>query len=488
MKNVEPQADAAKINKRADRFCINAVRGMIYFILAYAIVSCIVCLCGLEFFGIRQRFEFLAWILIPFFLFLLYRSRKLENTVLLKGKRFFWIGLAVANCVMLAILFSFNTQPISDYSGIYDMACKMHDGTFDVSSMNALDYEKVFNWQIGIAWLESLIFKSYHVSVNALKFANLLFINATLVLTYYVARLLRGEQSARVSFVLMSCFYPVLVSVGQFSNNNVVAPLLLVFILLIAKKRYIAAGILLPVISFIRPLGIIVLLALGVLMVYKVITRRFSWRKISLTCLKFAIPFLLTTWIIDEACIRAGYADAPVSKPTLSYFKFHQGLNIKSWEGPFDDLQRFDGDYEAYNEWEKNLVKDKYLNEPVKTLSNNFLKMIMFLGQYDWKFAYTYNQSPPNFNSRLISCCVVFGWAQYFVLIILCIFGYGSYVKERGVDLLQILFIGIICVYFFIEAWPSYRYEIYPFMFIFAGSGIRHLGSLHVRYLCKFRR
>lgn len=46
--------------------------------------------------------------------------------------------------------------------------------------------------------------------------------------------------------------------------------------------------------------------------------------------------------------------------------------------------------------------------------------------------------------------------------------GLASYHERFRIDFVQILFIGLVCVYFFIEAWPDYRYDFYSLMFIMA--------------------
>ena len=459
------------MSSRQPHICIfdSVIKYFIYFIFGYALVSCVLCLCGLEFYGIAFHDEPLVCV---FFIIIFFALGKIRSPHL-SHRNLVLSGFIVANVIMLTILFSYKTRPISDAWLVYNGGRLMAEGNFDVSTFDVCNYFYVFNWQIGLAWFESLFFRIIgRPSFIALQAFNLVLINATLLLTYRLAGLVLNRKYALNSFLLMCCFYPVLVTVGQIYSNQVVTPLILLFLILTVKRRYVFAGILLPILSFIRPIGIILFIAIVLFLIYEIVTKKIPCLKGLKRIIYFIVPCVLVSTAINLSCIYAKYTDSNVSEAKIPYFKFYQGLNIEEWVSPFPDIERFDGNLDAFNEWQRDCVIEAYIENPGATLGNNFLKMIMFLGSFDWRFAYTYNLVIPEFSNPVLSVCVSFGWAEYAMLIVLCLFGYGVYFKRRNADVVQILFIGMVTVYFFIEAWPSYRYEIYPLMFIFAGPGV----------------
>lgn len=448
---------------------------LIYFIFIYAIASNVVCLFGVEFFGISFGFEWLVWLFTALLGALVFFLPKVKLT----EKRGLITGFVLMNGIMVTVLGTFNTQPVSDYYVIYTMAVDMAGGNFDIHKYAPWSYEYLFNWQLGIAWIESLIFRLFAHSLTLLKLVDLALINLTAWLVYVYARRRLGSREATYSFLAFSVFYPVLICVGQFSNQIVVTPLILLFLLLIDKEHYLIAGVLLPIISLVRPIGIVLLLAVVILLIYRGIHNKTRWNNTLKHLAFFILPCVGVSFLISGLFVRNNLADSDIYTAKLSYFKFHQGLNIDSWEGPAERVESLGGDIDAYNEWEKNVVKEAYTSQLPSTIGNNFRKMTMFLGSFDWKFAPTYNLVVPEFNNPVITTCVSFGWAEYFVCLVAALMGYKIYRRRNGLDLFQVLFVGLVCVYFFIEAWPGYRYELYPFVIILAGPGLMKIRAAH---------
>lgn len=442
------------------------VKCLIYFILGFALVATVVCICGYD--PYRRGFNDYLW--VPVFAMVAGAGIYLWARILHRftEKQVVWTGLALANLLMAFFLLSFWTVPVSDYSNVFGMGVEMANGTYDIDTKIPYGYGYLYNWQTGMAFLESLFLRFGHPSAIPLKILNVFLINATLLLTYVVVKRLADRLRAAFSFLPMCVFYPMLVSVGQLSNQNVVAPLILILILLIERHRYLWAGILVPIISFVRPMGTILVIAVAVWLLYLLLRRLEPWKTVCRQAAAFAVPFIILTVVLNAAMIGLGYAKGPVSSPTLPYFKFYQGLYIEEWNDPAEKIESFGGDVDKYNAWTREQVMEAYRDRPGETIGNNFKKMAMLLGMYDWKFAYSYNQIFPEFDSRAVSIGVAFGWAEYLVLIVLCLLGFGAYHRRNGADFVQILFIGLVCVYFFIEAWPDYRYDFYSLMFIIA--------------------
>lgn len=451
---------------RGEDFCRGLIKYLVYFILLYALCSCILCVCGFDLYGLSFSSRWIVWISTA----LLLISVAFIPVGRLPFPAVMGAGFLLANLVMWRVAAYSHTVPVSDWGNIFNAAFLMEEGNFDANNLPDVYYTNLYNWQTGIAWFESMLFRLFRPSVVMLKVLNWILINVTIGLVYCIGKKFIGRRGAMLSFLLISIFYPMLVAVGQFSNQVLVTPLLLVFILLISRGHYLWAGLLMPCISFLRPVGPVLWVTVLIFIVCMAISRKMALRKALLNAVVFTVCGMAVTTAIDYACMYTGYARGPVSRSPIPYFKFYQGLYISEWNNPADKIAEFDGDFEKYNEWTRGELRKAYTENLGQTLKNNFLKMTMFLGTYDWKFAYTYNQIWPDLSSSALSRDVAVGWGEYMALLILCLAGYGRYFRRRKIDYLQILFIGFVAVYFFIEAWPDYRYEIYPLMFIIAGA------------------
>lgn len=438
-------------------------------IAAFALVACVICLCGADFYGIDfpGRLYTLAFLLGIGAI--LYYGRKIA----LPSKRnLFIIGFSVANLTMAFFLLSYNTRPVSDYSAVFAMAEDMYAGNFNIHDYGVNSYPYLFSWQTGIAWFESLVF---HIvgrpSLTALKLVNLLCINATLYLTYRVGRSFCDERCGARAFLALCVFYPLLVTVGQFSNQNAVTPLLLVFFLLIRREKYTFAGLLVPFINLLRPIGIVAVVAVTVLLLYRSLGGRGELMKSVRRLICFLIPYFLLTTAINATFENWNYTDGPLTDSHIPYFKFKQGLDIDTWQSPFEKLEEAGNDLAVYNEADLAIVREAYLDHPFSTLAAHLRKMTMVLGSFDWKGAYTYGLVVPEFTSVRFTLATAFGWAEYIVLVTVALAGVWNWRRSgRKPGILAFFFICFTAAYFFVEAWPSYRYELYPLMAVFAGS------------------
>lgn len=444
-------------------------------IFSFMILSCLICFCGLDFFSLNFQDRWLSWLTIVILIPSFYYIAKTDN-----HKFFIFGGFLLANAIMGAILLSFNTMPVSDYWMLHEMGKKMAAGNFNIHDYPENYYGNVFNWQIGIVWLQSIIFKTAWTSFTILKVINLIIINLTIFVTYLLCKNISDKRSASAIFLLMCVFYPVLVTVGQFSNQNVEALLLLLFIYLVNKKHFILAGSLLPIISFIRPVGIV---CVGAFLIWQLLiffTKQIDLKKAIFSTLKFIIPFLLISISIDTLCRKADYVTKSVSSPTLPYYKFHVGISYDG-QNLYRAIEKLSDDnigIDELNEWQKNEVKEAYTSNLFNTLGNNVIKMIMFTGYFDWKYTNVYNHVEPNLDNKIVNKCVAIGWGEYLLLLILATLGISMYQKKNGLNYLTILFICFIGAYFFIEAWPDYRYDLYFLMFIYASCGVNYFKNL----------
>lgn len=387
------------------------------------------------------------------------------------------VGFAVANVAMFVSLVSFDTEPCSDYKVIYNLACDMVNGDYDASALSPCNYLYIYNYQIGIASFISLIFRLFGINMLILQIFCLLLINLTLWLTYRIARKLCGSRAAVFSLLLFASFYPVLVTVNQFTNQHIALPLILLALECISSRKWYlwaSAGAITAVMNFLRSEGIIIIataLLYAIILICKERKQPSLLKSNILNILLLLAIYVFVQKGFDTLMQSADYYDGCISKNNVPYFKFHKGLT--GYDQP--EVYNFDCDVDSFNIWERQQVVDAVVKSPASTAAYVSNKMIRYLGEFDWKFENTYNHDSKYTLTYPVKAFVMFGWGQYLVVVFLALFGFYFWRKSHLIDQYQIYYIGITTVYFLIEAFSSYRYESYPILFIFAGFGLLHL-------------
>ena len=450
--------------------CSRILKWLLIAILLYALLSWIICVCAADFYNIifPARFATIGYFLALSIIFILFSKVRFKS---LKWALPF--GFILANFIMSIILLTFNSRPVSDSANIFDVAQQITNGSFNASEQDITSYTNLFNWQTGLGWFESVIFRLIgRPSITALKIVNLFCLNATLYLTYLLCKRLTTVNIARIAFVLLSSFYPFLVCVGQLYTCTVALPLVLAFILLLLNNRYFVAGCLLPIIHFIKPFAPLLVCVVIILFLYRLIYLNCKIKGTLKDIVSFFAPYLFLTFLINLVCIKTDLATGNISDSKIPYFKFYQGISITEWKNPIQDIEEHHYSLEEYNAEIKKRIIYNYTHRTLPTLGIIMKKMTMFLGSFDWRFAYTYNMVVPEFNHSYLTHCVAFGWAEYGILLILALCGAIPYLRQNRFDAMTVTFVLYICVHIFIEAWPSYRYDIYPFLVIFSAVGI----------------
>lgn len=388
------------------------------------------------------------------------------------------IGFVTANILSAYFIITCGTQPISDYEAIWNTAIQMADGSFKISNLHHYDYMMVYNWQLGISWIESLSVRLFGPTVLPLQILNIILLNMMLVLVYCLSRKIIASTKWQILPVsLLSIYYPVIVTIPQFTNQHLACVMILLVVYLLCFDKWylwLLAGVFIALLNMVRPMGVILIIT-GICLTVTAILIKSDKR---LSSLFYLVCLLLScavcTHAIDWGFERAGYADAPISKSKIPYFKFHKGLT--GYDCP--EVDKFSS-IEEFNNWEKRQVKNALVQHPKVTLTYVFKKMIRYLGGFDYKVEMTYNKNESIWNSGWIKRFVMFGWGQYSAILLLCLMSVIVCKKDLYVTPVAIVFIGITLVYFFIEAFTSYRYESYPFMMIIASSGLNRVVKIN---------
>ncbi len=448
-----------------------------YSILVFSLVAAPICLfvyCT-DYSDVFSAVE-LLW-LLPALLLVFVTAKATDFMRHLSEKAFLGIMAASSIFISVSMILSYDTKPCSDYAMIYNAAEQMASGNF-TSGTDPQHYMYIYNWQIGIAAFESLFVIVFGGgSFTALQAYNAILALTTQGLLYYTAKKKLGIITARYACVMAVLFLPWILSVPQFTNQNIALVLLLVGLLLLDNEEigmWAASGAVIGLMNVLRPMGIIVVLAALCQTVHSL------FGKLTIKPFKRAMAFVLCYVVVvggfDALFQAVDYTDCGVSEARLTYFKFQKGLYGYNNELG-DDLSEYGYDYGEYNAAMKAELFDKVIGNPIGTAVFVGNKMVRYLGLFDYKFEMAYNQNEEYYTQYPVKALYSTSWFQYLIVVALALWGLKSYRKKYRADVYQIFFVGNTLVYVFIEAFSSYRFENYAILIIFAAEGMRMLSK-----------
>ena len=464
-KNTKTTLTGGKLLTRIDK----TVAGFVYSIIAFMLIAV-----GVMMFAYIVKYpsefsvvEIFFWfpVAVVYTVGLYFFAKRLVNA---KDLTVIVCVLCGASIIYLILLLTFDSQPASDWGAVWYQAQRIADGTFD--GADKTNYLYYYNWQLGMAVFEAGIIKVFGAHFVILKILNFIILNLISFMTYIVAKRTVGRTAAIYAFVFTAFYIPYLTSVGQFTNHQVSLLLILLAVYLISLDKFrttALSGAVLGVMNVFRPMAIVILIALFCLTVWKLISNG-KRKDVIIKFVSEIACFVVVIVGFNVLFIKLGYTDMPVSSARLPYFKFDKGLN--GYLSPVDDLERFGYDYDAFNAWEKDNVISA-LKNPFGTAKSVIKKMLDFTGTFNWQLEMSYNHDKSIVTAYPVKALYSTSWFTYLFLIIAAGIGYFYYRREhkRHLELLPVIFIGLILVHIFIEAFSSYRYEAYPFLLLMAG-------------------
>lgn len=442
-------------------------------ILLFILLAFIICL-GVyirSYPQIVSLFEFI-WI-IPT-IFIIYVIIKLAQYLQEKSeKQIIFTVVSICTALYIILLLLYNTVPVSDYKAIWQAACEMAKGIF-IDGQDKSKYMYYYNWQIGIAAFQSLLIRVFGENFLIFKILNIVLLNVTSILIYYITKDKINKKVACTSYILVSFFLAYLLTVSQFSNSHLALVLILISFILVEKNQYklsVLAGITLGFTNIIRAIAIVAILAVVCYEIYLCIKNREVIKTITNT-LCILICYLLTINVFNSIFINLGYADGPVTVAKMPYFKYVKGLGGD--QEIYEKLASVNFDYDKFNEMQKNDLNN-LIKSPIQTSKFVANKMVRFMGVFDYKLENTFNHDEDILYRYPIKALYMMSWFQYIIYVVLAIIGYKKWMKKRNIDVYQIFFCGYIVAHIFVEAFSSYRYEAYPFIIIMAAYGVNEL-------------
>lgn len=392
-----------------------------------------------------------------------------------QNKKEIWLiaAMVAVEAVYAGLLFAFyDTQPCSDYQGIWNAAVGMSRGTF-TDGVTPGSYTYIYNWQLGIAAFESVIIRIFGEHFMALKIFNAVVIAVNNYLVYLCCRVRFNKRVAVYAYTGAALFIPWMLSVPQFTNHHIGFTLLLAAMLLIHKDKwytYLFSGIIIGCLNVLRPVGIIVMIAAVCMAVYGMI-KEHTFKAVLNNAgklLSVVLAFVVVMSAFNVAFIKLGYTDINVSSARVPYFKFQKGLY--GYNSIFEDFDEY-GDIDKYNEAMKAELAETVKENPKRICVFVVKKMINYLGMFDYQFEMSFDHNDAIWSKYPIKAFYSMSWFQYLFFLVLALYAFWKTRKKREVDIFGVFFIGNTLVYLFIEAFSSYRFESYYYIIMFAAVG-----------------
>jgi len=381
-------------------------------------------------------------------------------------------------------------EPVQDFNTMYQAAVQLASGDFSY-----LENIYFFNWAYQTAFVayEAFVIALFGPGLLPLQLLNALWLGATGCLVYLIALRFLPPRTARAVALLHAVYPAPLVLAGVLTNQHLAAFLFYLAIWLLIKKdglslpSSIAAGILIALGNAIRPLGIILLLAIGLFFILNMLVHRTSNGALPLAAV--AVSYILTFSLLSTGMVCSGINPEGLSN-NQPMWKFVVGLNQDS-NGSWNRT-----DYEAYlslptqeaDAAMRQAVKERLEAGPMALSKLALRKSAVMWGACEdmyWGFSALDSGArigPVTWNTLQLLVSR-FDKGVYLAAMALAAAAMACQCLRRqksyGPPLfLAILVCGYYGVHLIVEVQSRYRYFLMPALFILAGLGMTYLMDL----------
>lgn len=298
----------------------------------------------------------------------------------LSPKRYIPILLCFFILKVIFVL-NMNTKPVSDFALIYNAAQSVAGG--DYSALHSSTYFRVWGYYTGFVLFEAFWVK-LGAGVTTFKLINCVVLTITNVLVYLIARRISSEKNAQIIGLLYAMYPATYIYAPVLTSQHLANMFLFLGIYVWVShqnvKAAIVSGFILALGNAIRPIGIIVICALGFACVLTMVNEKEIksrvWHLIAVLGTYFVIGYLLSAIIIVLDINPSGLDNK------CPQWKFIEGLNLDTGGGYSDT----DADYVFGGEYEEISNRaDELLAERISELSfERFIDLLETKVEYMW--------------------------------------------------------------------------------------------------------
>ncbi|OPX44915.1 hypothetical protein CLHUN_11470 [Ruminiclostridium hungatei] len=399
-------------------------------------------------------------------------------------------------------------QPESDYLTYYKVAELLAQGKLISDGAGYCDYISQFPHVMGFPYILSLVFRVFGVSVSTGLYFNLAVSLLSIFFVHRTARLLAGNVGGILAAALVAFWPSQILYINQMASEPVFMCLTLICIWIAARlfkapdgeKAWkilvfnIALGILLAIAGGVRPVAIILLIAIIICSVtYKARLTGSAEAGLIKSCmsrgwiraLAILTGYMACSLLISAATAKAIDRELPGTTASFGY-NLMVGFNIESrggWNEKDSSFltQRFaeTGSAEEAHIASRAMALSRLKEDPVGIANLIFQKYTLLwenddYGSY-WNLLFLKQQN--NLTSQrneFINSVTIWNNIYYIICVYLSLLA-GIYLwfgKKVGTEhVLVLYFIGIAMLHMFLESQSRYHYNILPVFAILASAG-----------------
>ncbi len=403
------------------------------------------------------------------------------------------VVFALRFLIALTVILVFGAQPVQDFQTMYAAACQLAQG-----SREYLGNEYFYNWayQTGFVMYESVVVRLFGEGLLPLQTCNALWMAGTGCLVYGIAKRFLSQSTA-MAVSLLYALYPAPYFLAAVLTNQHIAVFFyyLGFWLLVRKEkltllRTLAAGLSISVGNVMRPLGIVIVLAL----LCWTVVRMCRWKgpgvlRAGGLLLAAAVVYFISSELFSWSVQALGINPEGLGNH-LPMWKFVLGFNLESG-GAWNQA-----DYNAYYLLPRDQAGQAMADVVKERLSSlglgGFLELFWKKSQTMWgSLEYLYwgfghlDGSAQVLGGLTLSQCLnllnYFDRGMFVLVFALagCALVYwfwkGAGEGVRLPVMLGFLLCGYYGVHLLIEVQARYRYFLMPVVFLIAGAGAQWL-------------
>ena len=419
--------------------------------------------------------------------------------------------IAAAAFLRLWVMSNLPVKPESDYLTFYNIAELLSKGKLASDGAGYCDYISQFPHVIGFPYILSLVFRVFGVSVSIALYFNLTVSLISIFFVHRTARLLAGKAGGILAAAIAAFWPSQILYINQIASEPVFMCLSLgciwmtavLFKASVVEKAWkilvlsIALGILLAIAGGVRPVSIILLIAIIICSVtYKARLSESDEAGLIKSCMSrgwirllvILAGYMACSMLITTATAKAIDRELPGTTASFGY-NLMVGLNIDA-KG-------------SWNEKDSNFLIDKFAEtrsaeethvacrtEAFKRLEQNpagianliFQKYALLWEDDDYFWNPTFFQQDDPAKNEFINNVTVWNNIYYTVFVYLSLLA-GIFLwckKKVGTEhVLVLYFIGVAILHMILESQSRYHYNILPVFAILASAGVVGIFSHH---------
>ncbi len=420
--------------------------------------------------------------------------------------------IAAAAFLRLWVMSNLPVKPESDYLTFYNIAELLSKGELVSDGAGYCDYISQFPHVIGFPYILSLVFRVFGVSVSTALYFNLAVSLLSIFFVHRTARLLAGKAGGILAAAIAAFWPSQILYINQIASEPVFMCLSLGCIWMTAvlfkapavEKSWkilvlnIALGILLAIAGGVRPVSIILLIAIIICSVtYKARLSETDKAGLIKSCMSrgwirllvILAGYMACSMLITTATAKAIDRELPGTTASFGY-NLMVGLNIDA-KG-------------SWNEKDSNFLIDKFAEtrsaeeahvacrtEALKRLEQNpagianliFHKYALLWEDDDYYWNPTFFQQDDPAKNEFINNVTVWNNIYYTVFVYLSLLAgiFLWFKKKVGTEhVLVLYFIGVAILHMILESQSRYHYNILPVFAILASAGVVGIFRHHV--------